>query len=79
MVYFNSGHPYQVDMVKRAWQPNGPYRVSGKTTIRMRDVKRIISIDDKTDYGTPLSRVLFKSGGSVIILSNDADVLSRYM
>jgi hypothetical protein len=76
MVYFNNGKPYQVDLVKK---DRGSYRVSGKTTIRIRDIKRIISIDDTTEYGTYLSRVLFKSGGSVIILSNDADVLSRYM
>ena len=76
MVHFNNGSPYQVDLVKK---DNGSYRVLGKTTIRMRDIKRIISISEKTNLGTPLSRILFNSGGSVIILSNDADNLSKYM
>jgi hypothetical protein len=77
VVYYNNGKPIQVEIFKREFV--GYYGQAGKTTIRVRDIKRIESIKDKSKHGTSLSRVMFKSGGSIVITSRDADELSRHM
>jgi hypothetical protein len=79
MVNFNNGKPSQVEIYRKPYQSATYYERAGLSTIRVKDIRQIISINEYGVGGTPLSKVMFKHGGYILISDYDASELATYM
>jgi hypothetical protein len=79
MVKFNNGKPSQVEIYRKPYQGASYYERAGFSTIRIRDIRQIISVNENGAGGVPLSKVMFRAGGYIFISDYDASELASYM